>query len=90
MFYNHSWVHGGKSFDVSQFGTGLELIGSWLDLRLNYYHPDSTSHVTGSRSLGKVAAPLGMPFGTGHSIVQDYQWLGINQESLAAAGEGWD
>lgn len=89
-FYDHGWFHGGDPFDASQFGAGLELTGTWLDFRANYYLPQTGTHVVGRERVGERLAGLGAPYGTGHSIMQDYEVLGINREHLAAAGKGWD
>lgn len=90
VFYDHSWMQGNEDVDVNQFGAGIELIGTWLDIRVNYYRPDTAAQVASSQRIGRVAAPLGVPYGKAHGVVQDYQWMGVNQERLAAAGEGWD
>ena len=89
-FYDHSWLHGGNRFDVNQFGAGLEVIGSRLDFRANYYLPQTNEHVLNSVRVGERAEALGDPYGTGHRIAEDYQISGINLEHVVAAGRGWD
>ena len=89
-FYDHSWFHGANAFDVSQFGAGVEVIGTWLDFRTNYYLPQTGGHVVASQRIGETVVGLGDPYGLQHGIVQNVQSLGINRKSVVAAGQGVD
>jgi len=89
-FYDHTWFRGDHIFDVNQFGAGVEVIGTWLDFRANYYLPQTGGHVIGTERIGEEVLGLGDPYGLQHRIVRDVRLLGINRERVVAAGQGWD
>lgn len=83
-FYDNTFFsRGDADFNVNQLGFGVELIGTWVDFRANYYIPETKEHVIDSQRVststsrsqtytkGSSGVPVSDPYPTGYTISQD-------------------
>lgn len=79
LYYDGRWSRYNNRFD--QLGVGLELLGSRVDLRANYYLPEQDRYridtvraesVTQTERISQVADNWFEPYAQGNQILQDY------------------
>jgi len=77
LYYDSRWTANDNRFD--QFGAGLELLSTWVDLRANYYWPEDDRKLvdqttTSETTVQQKANGWGEIYTEGHGFYQPYTY----------------
>jgi hypothetical protein len=86
-YYDHIVTPYGN--EISQWGTGVEVLSKWVDARFNYYVPEGTEFVVGDGGTTGSIAPSTIR-ATGHQILSSGGGGTLTSFNLVESGlKGW-